>query len=98
MKVVDEELLDKFRRPGPCEWCGERGPREPHHVFSKGMGGHQRFDLRINLISLCRECHQRFHDGGLRRDDFLHAVAQREGTTVREIEDEIYRLRREQKP
>lgn len=98
VKVIDEALLDEFRRPGLCEWCGKHGPREPHHVFSKGMGGHQRFDIRINLISLCRGCHQRFHDGGLRRSDLLQVVADREKTTTLLIEDEIYRLRREQKP
>lgn len=56
MTRTDEELLDEFRK-GNCELCGCSGPSDPHHLFERGMGGGNRLDIRINLMSLCRTCH-----------------------------------------
>src|SRR5437016_2784175 len=98
MKIIDKPLLALFRRPGRCEWCGKFGPRDPHHLFARGMGGGGRLDIRINLVSICRDCHNACHDGqepGL--IDLLAIVAQRENTTQDAIRREIWRLRRADK-
>lgn len=99
MTVIDEALLATFR-PGPCEMCGRPGPTEPHHVFARGLGGGWRLDIRINLIAICRVCHDRVHWGKLgtaveTRDYLLGIVAERERSTRAALEEEIYRLRRE---
>ncbi len=61
------------------------------------MGGARRYDIRINLLSLCLECHTAFHNGGISREVLLEIVAIRERRTVESITEEIYRLRRERK-
>ncbi len=103
MKIVDELLLESFRAPGRCEYCGHYCQRrEPHHIFSRGMGGGSRLDVRINLISLCpafvgQECHNQYHAGHILRCDLLAIVAKREGRLQTDIEAEIYKLRRARK-
>ncbi len=95
MQVIDPKLLERFRQGGRCEWCGAWCPcREPHHIFSKGMGGGSQLDIRINLISLDRKCHDAVHRGDILRIDLLAVVAAREGTTQDRIVEEIYRIRR----
>ena len=101
MKIVNEKLLNEFRGPGKCGWCGRTvSNREPHHIFSRGFGGARRMDIKINLIALCAafsgglNCHDQFHTGQILRDDLLAIVAKRESTTQDAIEREIYRLRR----
>lgn len=93
MIYVCEQTLDLFRRGGWCDWCrawAER--REPDHVFTRGAG---RLDIRIALAGLCRDCHQRRHDGGEPSpDDLLLMVAQRERTRQDDIRDVVYLLRR----
>ena len=94
MVIKDETLLAEFRAAWRCEWCKRWSPHgcDPHHVFSRGAG---RLDVRINLVSLCRACHQAHHAGQIPlRCDLLAIVATREGVNQFEIEDEIYRLRR----
>jgi hypothetical protein len=94
MKIIDEELLTEFRTKRRCELCGRNGGCQPHHLFSKGMGGARRFDIRINLIAVCAWCHVLVHTGEIERADLLLLVAKREKTTQDAIEREIYRLRR----
>jgi hypothetical protein len=96
MRIVDEKILDEFRGPGKCEWCGyvTRWKRDPHHLWTRGMGGGGRLDIRINLISLCRLCHDAVGLGHIARCDLLAVVASRESTTQSQIEEEIWRLRR----
>jgi hypothetical protein len=95
MKVINEDLLDTFRRKPRCEVCKRRfDVLEPHHVWAKGMGGGGRLDVPQNLISVCRYCHQAIHLGKVSRLELLAIVARRERTTVAEIEEEIWRLRR----
>jgi len=90
---VSNELLREFTYARHCELClmPTPGGAHPHHVHSRGAG---RLDIKINLISLCPDCHRRFHDGHIDRKTLLEIVALREKTTVEAIEDEIYRLRR----
>ncbi len=95
MRIVDETVLDEFRGPGKCEWCGFRCyALHPHHLWARGMGGGGRLDVRINLIGLCWVCHSDVHHGDISRQDLLAVVAAREGKLQSEIEEEIWRLRR----
>lgn len=97
MKIIDKKLLAEVRRCGECGWCKKplRFAAEPHHLFSRGAG---RIDQPWNLIALggpwdC-DCHGEFHRGHIRRYDLLTVVAQREGRSQDEIEEEVWRIRR----
>src|SRR5581483_761225 len=100
--VIDENLLEEFRGPGPCEWCGRLCRlREPHHIFARGLGGSQRLDVRCNLVALgssvrggCR-CHRAAHAGAIPRLQLLLVAGHREGLLASDIEAEVWRLRRE---
>ena len=96
MKIVDEEVMDHFRRKTRCELCGKysRDGMDPHHLFGRGMGGWRRFDVAVNLISLCRICHNAFHAGRIERAAILAVVAAREGMTAAEVEEKILALRK----
>ena len=100
MKVFDDDLLWEFRRKRTCEYC--KHPlhyyAHPHHVHSRGAG---RVDISCNLIALgaafdCN-CHGRVHSGSIERMEILTIVARREGKTIEEIEQEVWRLRRADK-
>lgn len=100
--IIDEKLLDEFRKPGKCEWCGARCRlREPAHVYGRGHGGGRRLDVRFNLISLgstrafqC-ECHTLHHAGERPiQCDLAAKVAEREKTTQDAIEEALYAIRR----
>ena len=100
MKIESETLLDGFRMATKCEWCGRRiSVAEPHHVFTKGMGGGGRLDIPCNLVALggafeC-SCHRSHHDGHAPLTcDLLALVAARLGTLQKDIEAEIHRARR----
>jgi hypothetical protein len=95
--IKDESLLTQFRRKTHCEWClrpRRRGELQVNHVFCRGQGGGKRLDIRVNLVSLCWQCHGSYHDGWIKRRELLDLVAAREGTTIEAIITEIYRLRR----
>ncbi len=96
MRIVDEALLETFRAKQKCEWCGRKVYRcEAAHVTGKGMGGWRRIDLAINVLGLCTQCHADHHNGNRPLAcDLLAVVAAREGMLQRDIEKEIYRLRR----
>ena len=99
MIIKDELLLAEFRAKSHCELCKRWCPGEldAHHVFARGMGGGKRLDLRINLVSLCRWCHQDYHSGRISRHELLTLVAHRENRRPGAIATEIYRLRRRPK-
>ena len=99
MRIVDEALLETFRQPGPCSWCGRWFPRlDAAHVFAKGLGSGSRLDVTQNLVSLCRQDHSMSHAGkSPTRAELLAIVAEREGVSLEDIEVEIFRLRREPK-
>ncbi len=56
MKVINDYLLAYFRNR-PCDFCGEPAPSDCHHVKPRGHGGGSRLDVALNLVSLCRSCH-----------------------------------------
>lgn len=100
MKILNEKLLEEFRAPGRCEWCGKRcRVREPHHIYARGMGGAGRLDVRINLVALgstlafeCT-CHTDHHAGERPlRDELLAVASAREGVLQRDAEAVIHYL------
>lgn len=94
MKIENPELLAFFRCKKRCEYCQYPTPdgADPHHLFSRGAG---HLDIRINLISLCRQCHSRNHDGNHPDfDDLIRIISRREGVASWRIVSEVYRLRR----
>jgi hypothetical protein len=96
--IIDEACLQSFRDKHRCERCGKRGLVEPHHAASsRGMGGGWRLDIPICLLSLCRQCHQRTHDGDVGKEELLAIIAAREGCTPESIMEEIWRIRRQRK-
>lgn len=95
MRIIDEALLQEFRYVWQCEFCNRSTPGcDPHHIFSRGAG---RLDIRENIVSLCRKCHQLNHDGKITRAELLDIVARREHTTAAKIVAKVYRLRRKRK-
>jgi len=47
-----------------CARCGSFG-EEVHHVVPRCMAPHRTLDA-TNLMTLCRECHRKVHDGAPR--------------------------------
>lgn len=90
----DEPLLDQFRTAGRCEVCGLATPTEPHHVFARGMGGGLRLDHVLNLLAVCRGCHDRIHQGKVRRAELLVLVGRRERMLPEDVEATLRTLRR----
>ncbi len=88
MKHKDEEALKKFRGVGCCEWCKEPFlNRQAAHVFAKAMGGANRLDVPMNLVSLCGWCHVQSHAGHEpTQDDLLAVVAAREKMLQPDVE------------
>lgn len=52
-----------FIRSLPCAACGAGGPSEAHHEGSRGMGIKA---SDATAISMCRFCHQKRHQIGIR--------------------------------
>ena len=78
--------------------CIEAAPDRGALISSEREEGSVVFNhvstIRINLIALCRQCHQRYHDGKIKIEHLLCVVAEREGLSASWIEEEIWRLRR----
>jgi hypothetical protein len=85
MRIVDQPLLNSFKSPGFCCHCGKKvKSRDPHHLRSRGVGGGNRLDIPLNIISLCStfsggdNCHQQYHDGKIKPEVLMQLVADRE--------------------
>lgn len=92
--IIDKKLLLAVRKTGRCQWCGRSGPTDAAHVFTRGMGGGSRLDIRINLVALCRQCHDDHHRGERPIDcDLLALSAATEGLTTQEARGVIWLLR-----
>lgn len=67
MKNYTKIYCDYFGyQPGdfiPCEVCGVRSV-DIHHIKCRGMGGNPSGDKDrpVNLMALCRRCHESFGD------------------------------------
>lgn len=98
MQVIDGKLLDAIKEE-PCCWCGNR-PADPHHIFTKGMGGGAQLDIQENVVPLCRTCHDDYHAarkgkrGRLLKIDLIAIAAARCRTTQESIKAKITELRR----
>ena len=89
MRIVNEDVLQRFREFRFCECCNTPTPggTDPAHIGSRGAG---RVDAAWNLCALDRACHTRHHAGGKpTRQDLLAIAAKREGTTVQAILDAL---------
>lgn len=95
MKLVNEKLLDLFRGDGPCEWCRRWSYcRHAAHVFSRGQGGAFRLDHRLNIVSLCWQCHGNHHAGRKpTRGDLLVLISGRERVPLERLIPELARMR-----
>src|SRR5882762_2461717 len=95
MIVKDESVLDRFRGPGPCEFCGRWSrQREPHHWKPKGHAGGSRLDCDFNLIALggswdCA-CHYKAENGHISRAAVLEKIAIRLSKTPEEVQQKIW--------
>ena len=54
----------------PCEKCGVKAV-DIHHIIPKGMGGSKTKDVIENLISLCRDCHNKAHDNKISKEELF---------------------------
>ena len=102
MIVKDEKTLDIFRNKQVCEMCGRYARKlEPHHLVCRGMAGGSRLDIPENLVALCGafdgDCHNRAHRGDIKKSALWLIVSRREGKSVDELHEFIYRLLRAEK-
>ncbi len=97
MKIVDEDLLEQFRRAGRCEICQRWFYRlQPHHWLPRGMNSCRRLDVPANLIALCVVCHAKAEAVNIPREEILRIIAQREEWHPKLLREELYRLVREE--
>ena len=89
MRIVDEQMLQRFRTAPRCEICRKVKLIEPHHIHTRGAG---RLDISCNLISLCRECHSCI-DNAHGKAMCLAYVAKREGHAIVDVEGVIHWFR-----
>ncbi len=85
MIVKDPDLMiDMHDEICYCERCDTRkGPFHCHHIWARGMGGGSRLDVRINLIILCVECHNKAHSSGITKRELWGIAAEREINIMR---------------
>lgn len=81
------ELLKEYRKDY-CQLCSKSGLLDNHHIFAKGSGGP---DEKWNLITLCRDCHNAFHNGKVERIKLL-AIKIKQLKHEEESEEEIEKL------
>ena len=95
MRVVKEQVLREFRGDGPCERCKKWSfCRHAAHVMGRGQEGATRLDHRLNLVSLCWQCHRNHHEGRHpNRGDLLLLVSVREGVCIEKVIGTLTRLR-----
>ncbi len=95
MKIISEATLKLFRGLHRCEWCRGLWHCDAAHVFGRGVGGGFRLDVPINLVSLCRPCHDAHHAGREpTRSDLLAIVAARHNLLQPVVEEALKLLRR----
>jgi|SRR5579862_4433673 len=103
MKIVDEALLESFRKRGRCDVCGRLcDRREPHHLLGKGAGGGGRMDVRENLLSLGATqpfprcpCHDLCQSRKIALKEQCAIVARREGLSSGQVVlERLWELRR----
>ena len=58
-KIYMNSLKYGIDEPVECELCGGQAD-DIHHIKRRGEGGGDELE---NLIAVCRECHNKCHDG-----------------------------------
>ncbi len=99
MKIVNQPLIESYRTPGPCRFCGKKvRMRCAAHIFSKGAG---RVDIRCNLVQLGMDavtdcdCHHNSHMGNKPTfDNLLRISAEDHKCRPEDIHQVVYFLRR----
>lgn len=88
---MEVEVMDAFQTPlkSNCEYChryfNAYNPGEKHHVYSRGSGGR---NIKENRIDLCRwNCHIQAHSGLIKKAELLRIIATREGKMLEEVID-----------
>ena len=76
-----------------CENCGKPST-EVHHKLPKVMGG---TEIDTNLIALCLDCHNRFHENGYTRSELTKLGIQKSRTKMVtpliSLEEALYQIR-----
>lgn len=52
-----------------CPLCGKRTVSDPHHIWPRSKSPLWYYFQPENIIFLCRECHRKIHDQGLKFGD-----------------------------
>jgi len=99
MTIIDPKIIQECRDRAQCELCyAGTAPYEAHHIYHRGMGGGSQLDVAINLICVCVKCHRLIHDGWVKRQGLLAAVAVREGISSQQVWERICELLRQPRP
>lgn len=79
MKLENTTMIESYRTPGPCRWCGKKvRMRCAAHLLSRGAG---QVDIRCNLVQLGMDalkdcpCHTYSHNGHQPTFDQLLALS-----------------------
>jgi predicted restriction endonuclease len=64
----------------PCEVCYSKAV-DIHHIEARGMGGNKDADSILNLMALCRKCHDLFGD----RKQFITFLKQKHEERLNQI-------------
>lgn len=59
-RIRSKKILDTVKQMS-CAACNRPPPSDPHHISSRGSGGH---DTPANLVPLCRIHHTEIHQIG----------------------------------
>jgi HNH endonuclease len=62
---IDYDIATGYHDYIDCE-VDQKEVIDVHHIIFKSQGGKDNIE---NLIGLCRECHDKAHDGTLKQDD-----------------------------
>ena len=77
-------MIQMHEDTGACEFCNRTDQRlEVHHIWAKGIGGGSRMDVPINLIVVCKPCHDLAHKGDISRRELFGIAAEREVMKLR---------------
>ena len=91
----DDKMLSLFRLAFSCSYCRQPTPggTDPCHVITRGVGGGTRLDVPLNLVSLCRTCHNENHAGrSPTREELCELVGERYGYKSHEVLARLHRM------
>ena len=93
--IEDDALLNYYRNQERCSRCLQPcWPCEPHHCYRKGMGGGSRMDVCLNILAVCRACHQHLQEAPGGREEGWRLIEKREGLEEGQAEAAVWVLLR----